>query len=96
MRRMAVAIERAIDAITIHEKDAAARWAAAWGMLCGIKTKAVLVRHSEVIRIHALSDTELGAASIAFPAASAPAKPDNAALLPVSQVQHVGDSASLG
>ena len=96
MRRMAGAIERAIEAITIHEKDAAARWAAAWGMLCGIKTKAVLVRRSEVIRMHALSDAELGAVSIAFPAASAPAEPDSATLLPASQDHHVGESASPG
>ena len=51
MDRMARAIERAIEATTIKEKDHAARWAAAWGMLCGIKTRPVNVQRSELIQL---------------------------------------------
>ncbi len=38
MLRMADAIGRAIDAGSDFEKDRAARWAAAWGALAGIRT----------------------------------------------------------
>lgn len=48
MHRMAVAIERAIEARTGKEKERAARWAAAWGLLCGIRTSRVRLRSSEV------------------------------------------------
>jgi len=44
MRRMAKAIERAIVASTGVEKERAARWAAAWGVLCGIKTEGMSLR----------------------------------------------------
>jgi hypothetical protein len=39
MRRMAVAIERAILGHTPEQKERAALWAAAWGRYCGITTK---------------------------------------------------------
>jgi hypothetical protein len=48
MHRMAKAIERAIEGQTSGEKERAARWAAAWGLLCGIKTSGVRLRDSEV------------------------------------------------
>ncbi len=48
MHRMALAIERAIVARTGKEKERAARWAAAWGLLCGINTRRVRLRPSEV------------------------------------------------
>lgn len=48
MHRMAAAIERAIEARTCKEKERAARWAAAWGLLCGIHTSRVRLRSSEV------------------------------------------------
>ena len=47
MHRMAKAIERAIAGQTTMEKERAARWAAAWGLLCGIKTSGVRLRDSE-------------------------------------------------
>ena len=48
MHRMALAIERAIQGATSKEKERAARWAAAWGLLCGIKTPAVRLRRRDV------------------------------------------------
>lgn len=45
---MALAIERAIEARSGKEKERAARWAAAWGLLCGIKTNRVHLRASEI------------------------------------------------
>jgi hypothetical protein len=53
MSRMARAIERAVDAPTGKEKERAARWVAAWGMLCGIKTSTVRLRRSDVQRVGA-------------------------------------------
>ena len=41
MQRMGSALERAIAATSIAEKDRGARWAAAWGMLDGIPNTAV-------------------------------------------------------
>lgn len=54
MQRMAESIERAIQAGTSAEKERAARWAAAWGLLCGIMTATVNVRRSDV-NIHGQS-----------------------------------------
>lgn len=48
MHRMALAIKRAIEARTGKQKERAARWAAAWGLLCGIRTTRVRLRSSEV------------------------------------------------
>jgi hypothetical protein len=48
MQRMAVAIQRAIEDPTDKEKERAARWAAAWGLLCGIRTEGVRLRGSDV------------------------------------------------
>jgi hypothetical protein len=36
MRRMRLAIDRAIKASTARDKESAARWAAAWGTVAGI------------------------------------------------------------
>lgn len=46
MLRMAEAIDRAIDARTAAEKDRAARWAAAWGLIGGILTPGIRLRRS--------------------------------------------------
>ncbi len=46
MLRMIIAIGRAIDATTDAEKDQAARWVAAWGVLSGIHTPGVRLRRS--------------------------------------------------
>ena len=54
MQRMAESIERAIQASTSAEKERAARWAAAWVLLCGIMTATVNVRRSDV-NIHGQS-----------------------------------------
>lgn len=48
MQRMARALERAVRTATVKDKERAARWAAAWGMLCGIKSSAVRLRRAEV------------------------------------------------
>ncbi len=50
MDRMAKAIERAIEASTIIEKERAARWAAAWGLLCDIRTKRVRLKESDLVQ----------------------------------------------
>jgi hypothetical protein len=50
MHRMGRAIERAVEARTTKEKERAARWVGAWGLLCGIKTSTVRLRHSDVAR----------------------------------------------
>lgn len=46
MMRMAEAIGRAIDAGTAQEKDRAARWASAWGLIGGIRSPGVRLRRS--------------------------------------------------
>lgn len=48
MKRMASAIDRAIHAPTSAEKERSARWAAAWGLLCGINTNSSRLRSSEL------------------------------------------------
>lgn len=48
MRRMARAIERAMQAGSSKESERAIRWVAAWGLLCGIKTPGVRLRDSDV------------------------------------------------
>lgn len=48
MKRMALAIERAIQIDNFADQKRAARWAAAWGLLCGINSNAVRLRSSEV------------------------------------------------
>lgn len=48
MRRMTLAIERAIKRPTRKEKERAARWAAAWGLLCGIRTDGVNLKACDV------------------------------------------------
>ncbi len=44
--RMIAAIERAIAASTDAQKEKAARWAAAWGALSGIRTPGIRLRRS--------------------------------------------------
>jgi len=46
MKRMADAISRAIASEQPSEKDKAARWAAAWGVLGGIRTPGIRLRRS--------------------------------------------------
>ena len=67
MQRMAESIERAIRATTSVEKERAARWAAAWGVLCGIMMSTVNVRRSSV-DIHELSKTRRASDHIDHPA----------------------------
>lgn len=50
MHRMAQAIERAVAARTDKEKERAARWVGAWGLLCGISTSKVRLRNSGIER----------------------------------------------
>lgn len=44
LQRMALSIDRAIAAPSRKAKERAARWAAAWGMLGGIKTRKVRLK----------------------------------------------------
>lgn len=46
LMRMARAIGRAVDAASNAEKDRAARWAAAWGVLAGIRSRGIRLRRS--------------------------------------------------
>ena len=46
MERMIVAIQRAILSDTNAQKEKAARWAAAWGLLSGIRTPGIRLRRS--------------------------------------------------
>jgi hypothetical protein len=46
MLRMAEAIGRAIDSELPADKDRAARWAAAWGVVSGIRSPGVRLRRS--------------------------------------------------
>lgn len=48
MGRMTLALERAIKRPTRKEKERAARWAAAWGLLCGIRTEGVHLKAGDV------------------------------------------------
>jgi hypothetical protein len=48
MRRMTLAIERAIKRPTSKEKERAARWAAVWGLLCGIRTEGVNLKACDI------------------------------------------------
>ncbi|MES2900904.1 MAG: hypothetical protein V4723_14335 [Pseudomonadota bacterium] len=43
-QRMAAAIDRAITAGAVEAKERAARWAAAWGLLAGVKSKKVRLK----------------------------------------------------
>ena len=48
MGRMTLAIERAIERPTSKEKTRAAQWAAAWGLLCGIRTEGVNLKVCDI------------------------------------------------
>ncbi len=49
MLRMAEAIGRAINADSTAEKDQAARWAAAWGAMGGIRSPGIRLRRSVLV-----------------------------------------------
>ena len=49
MLRMAEAIRRAVGSSSDAEKDKAARWAAAWGVVSGIRSPGVRLRRSVLI-----------------------------------------------
>ena len=46
MLRMVAAIGRAIDSPSSADKDRAARWASAWGVVSGIRTRGIRLRRS--------------------------------------------------
>ncbi len=46
MLRMVQALARAIDADSSLEKDQAARWVAAWGVISGIRSPGIRLRRS--------------------------------------------------
>jgi hypothetical protein len=74
MHRMARAIERAIEARTGKEKERAAKWAAAWGLLCGINTRRVRLRSSE-IKPHVDDDAWRSFTQIMLPPKTIPPMP---------------------
>lgn len=49
MQRMRIAIARAVSAGSQRQKATAARWAAAWGLLCGIYTPGVRLKRSDLL-----------------------------------------------
>jgi hypothetical protein len=49
MRRMGNSIGRAIQAASSEEQARAIRWAAAWGLLCGIRSPGVRLRRAELL-----------------------------------------------
>jgi hypothetical protein len=49
MRRMGKAIGRAIQAPSSEQQARAIRWAAAWGLLCGIRSPGVRLRNAELV-----------------------------------------------
>jgi len=51
MRRMGVAIDRAVAERSSVAKEQAAKWAAAWGLLCGIKSRAVKLKRSRDVML---------------------------------------------
>ena len=44
LQRMGIALVRSVAARTADEKEIAARWAAAWGYLCGIDSDVVRLK----------------------------------------------------
>ncbi|HEY0491522.1 MAG TPA: hypothetical protein VGD30_18585 [Telluria sp.] len=50
MLRMSRAIGRAMDAASPAEQDRAIRWAAAWGLIGGIRSDTVRMRSPELLR----------------------------------------------
>ena len=51
MLRMISAIERAIGAPTPTEQDKAARWAAAWGAIGGIRSPGIRLRRDTLFKV---------------------------------------------
>jgi hypothetical protein len=49
MRRMAIALERAIAARSPADQERASRWAAAWGFVAGIFGKGIRLKNSDVL-----------------------------------------------
>ncbi len=49
MRRMGAAIGRAMQAESSEEQARGIRWAAAWGLLCGIRSPGVRLRRPELV-----------------------------------------------
>lgn len=49
MQRMGRAIGRAMNATASEEQARAIRWAAAWGLLCGIRSPGVRLRNAELL-----------------------------------------------
>ena len=46
---MGKAIGRAIQAVSSEDQARAIRWAAAWGLLCGIRSPGVRLRRPELV-----------------------------------------------
>ena len=46
MQRMVAAIGRAIDSESAQEQERAKRWAAAWGVVSGIRSNGIRLRRS--------------------------------------------------
>jgi len=72
MQRMGMALARAVSAGAANQKSTAARWAAAWGLLCGIHTPGVNLRRGEVGKGRVGNPRRTGSGSIAIASAPAP------------------------
>ena len=49
LHRMSLAIDRAMRATSSAEKNAARRWAAAWGLIAGIRSSHVRLRDTQMV-----------------------------------------------
>lgn len=65
---MTLAIERAIVGPTRKDEERAARWAAAWGLLCGIRTEGINLKSCDVKNPdHAAGETPDAIAALSSP-----------------------------
>lgn len=79
MQRMGPAIARAISENSKTQKESAAKWAAAWGMLCGIHTPGVKLKGSDVLGGERKHRKVKRSGDIVIPAGADPVPTPNAA-----------------
>lgn len=92
MSRMGKAIERAIAAPNSKEKTRAAKWAAAWGLLCGIKTNGTYLRSDAATTDERNDSSE----QIEIPPMESAVRAVSATMPPAFTLDQDGDEASPG
>jgi len=92
MSRMGKAIERAISAPNSKEKTRAAKWAAAWGLLCGITTNGTYLRSDAVVTDEGKESPE----QIEIPPMESAVECVSATMPPAFALDQDGDEASPG